>query len=169
MALSSRFPQSQICKFFNFKQPLPETLKTHLSRSDVYTRTSMNYVYQLAQEWVAPKTIASDNRNSHHRRYHKHHKTRNKEKPKQLSAIMIPPADNEDALDVFDVSTAKCYNCGKIGHISKDCKPHKRSGKKVTYKGRKYFLLDPENSDSDSIHSDTESESSSSDDAERGD
>src|SRR5256885_9011769 len=93
-------------KFFNFKQPLPETLKTHLSRSDVYTRASMNYVYQLAQEWVAPKTIANNhNSHRHHRHgHHKHHKARNKEKSKQLSAIMIPPANNEDALDVFDVS-----------------------------------------------------------------
>lgn len=161
-------------KFFYFKQPLPETLKTHLSRADVYTQRSMNLVYQLAQEWVAPKIIASSNRDGHHHRHHphkhhkhhEHHKVRNKNKAKQSSSITISPADNdEDALDVFDVfdvSTAKCYNCGTIGHISKDCKT-RHKGKKVSYKGRKYFLLDPDTSDS-SIYSDTESDTS--DDAE---
>ena len=145
-------PDLPFCfKFFHFKRPLPASLKSSITREDVYQQASMYYVYQLAHEWAAGKTRSSDPPPRHHRNKHKHkHDKPNKGKEKDIRRplLMLPPEKEmeEDALDVLDVTKAKCYNCGQIGHISKDCKACRR--KRVTYKGRKYFLLDAKASDS---------------------
>ncbi|PLW46725.1 hypothetical protein PCASD_03676 [Puccinia coronata f. sp. avenae] len=83
---------------------------------------SSHYKAQSAQSFPSFRSGFHSNNHAHHHR--------------QSSMVSHIPKNNGPApmdLDAMDVSKARCYNCNKIGHLSKDCP----SPRKIKFKNDK--------------------------------
>jgi len=124
-----------------FLAKIPGEAAMHIRNQGSLRSKDMEIVYQLARQWA---TNAQTTRHQEpHRRNKPLLKFGKKRSGRTSSASATTAAkdsDDEDDLDIIvpdelnkmDLMATECWNCGKHGHFSRDCKSP-RKDKKVNF------------------------------------
>jgi len=124
-----------------FLAKIPTEAAMHIRNQGSLRSKDMEVVYQLARQWAINARMSKHQ--EHHRRSKpllKFGKKRPSRNPSAAATTMAKDLDDEDDLDVIipdelnkmDLMATECWNCGKRGHFSRDCKSP-RKDKKVNF------------------------------------
>ena len=154
-----------------FTRTLPNDLALYLRDQK---HVDMESVYESARQWVSrrfhqsnPPSSTSSLTNKSKSRGKSIFRSRRSE-PKKITTTVKPSSDDDlDALDAIQLHGIHCYNCGELGHFSKDCKKPRNIKPKRNFKSKaKAFYQTAEIGSEQESEVHTDSESSNNNDSE---